>query len=228
MRGESTPKPWLAARASPESFRRTRLKIGSGISPTYYRVSAPARISAHRAEYFRIYSIRLQEGGILKLALVLVMFTICGSYAFGQSESEVRNRLVGTWKLVSTEETLKDGTTRPSLGPHGQGFLMYQSDGYMCANLVNPDRPKWADPVHTTPEEKIAAADGTFAYCGRYEIDAKQKQIIHLPEVATDPGYVGSRQVRPYVFEGGRLVLSDIEKEDPSVARWKIVWEKAQ
>jgi hypothetical protein len=51
------------------------------------------------------------------------------------------------------------------------------------------------------------------------EIDAKQKQIIHLPEVATDPGYVGSRQVRPYVFEGGRLVLSDVEKDDPLVAR---------
>ena len=81
--------------------------------------------------------------------------------------------------------------------------------------------------MHTTPEEKVAAADGTFAYCGRYEIDARQKQIIHLPEVATDPGYVGPRQVRPYVFEGGRLVLSDVEKDDPSVARWKIVWESS-
>jgi hypothetical protein len=45
--------------------------------------------------------------------------------------------------------------------------------------------------------------------------------------VATDPGYVGSRQIRPYVFEGGRLILSDVEKDDPMVARWKIVWEKA-
>jgi hypothetical protein len=105
---------------------------------------------------------------------------------------------------------------------------MYQRDGYMCADLVNPDRPKWGDPVHTTPEEKVAAADGSFAYCGRYEIDAAQKQIIHLPEVASDPGYVGSRQVRPFVFDGGRLVLSDVEKNDPAVARWKIVWEKVQ
>src|SRR5438876_3124879 len=34
MRGESTPKPCEAARASPESFSRTRLKIGSGMSPS--------------------------------------------------------------------------------------------------------------------------------------------------------------------------------------------------
>lgn len=161
-------------------------------------------------------------------ALFLFGFALCAVSAFSQTEAEVGDRIVGTWKLVSTEETMKDGSTRPfpAFGPHAKGFLMYQRDGYMCANLVNPDRPKWADPAHVTQEEKVAAADGTFAYCGRYEIDVKQKQIVHLPEVATDPGYVGSRQIRPYRFEGGRLILSDVANDDPSVTRWKIVWEK--
>jgi len=165
-----------------------------------------------------------------RTASLLLAFFVFAASGFGQSESEIRKQIVGTWKLVSTEETLKDGTTRPflSFGPHGKGFLMYQPDGYMCADLVNPDRPKWADSVHTTLEEKTAAADGTFAYCGRYEIDVKHNQIIHLPEVATNPGYVGSRQIRPYVLEGRHLILSDVEKNDPSVARWKIVWEKVQ
>jgi len=66
-----------------------------------------------------------------------------------------------------------------------------------------------------------------YAYCGRYEIDVEQELIVHQPEVATDPGYVGSRQFRPYVFEGDRLIFSDFEKHDSSVSRWKIVWEKA-
>ena len=160
----------------------------------------------------------------------LLLFILCAVSAFCQTESEIRDRIVGTWRLVSTEETMKDGTTRPflSFGPHGEGFLMYQSNGYMCADLVNPERAKWSDPVHLTTEEKAAAAEGTFAYCGRYEIDVNEKQIIHLPEVATNPGYVGSRQVRPFRFEGERLVLSDVEKNDPSVARWKIVWEKVR
>ena len=143
-------------------------------------------------------------------------------------ESDIRDRIVGTWKLVSTEETLKDGTTRPfpAFGPHGKGFLMYQRDGYMCAVLTNPDLLKSTDPAHATPEEKMTAAEGTFSYCGRYEIDVKQERIIHLPEVASDPGYVGSRQIRPYRFEGGQLIFSDVEKGDSPVARWKIVWEK--
>ena len=137
-------------------------------------------------------------------------------------QSEIRDRLVGTWKLVSTEETLKDGGTRPfpQFGARGKGFLIYQADGYMCAILVNPDGPKSAfDP-------KAPAADRAFAYCGRYEIDVEQKQIIHLPEVATDPNYVGSRQIRPYQFESERLIFADIEKENPTVSHWKIIWEK--
>ncbi len=167
----------------------------------------------------------------MKISLLLLLgLALSTRSAHAQTESEIRDRIVGTWKLVSTEETLKDGTTRPfpSFGPHAQGFLLYQRDGYMCAQLVNPDRPKWAHPLHPAPQEKAAAADGSFAYCGRYEIDALQKQIVHLPEVATDPGYVGSRQIRPYLLEGERLILSNVAKNDPSVARWKIVWEKVK
>ncbi|HTC49093.1 MAG TPA: lipocalin-like domain-containing protein [Candidatus Aquilonibacter sp.] len=163
-------------------------------------------------------------------ALLLFGLAFCAASGFGQTESEVRDRIVGTWKLVSTEEILKDGTSRPfpAFGLHGKGFLMYQCDGYMCAVITNPDRYKSADPAHAMPEEKAAAADGTFSYCGRYEIDTKQERIIHLPEVASAPGYVGSRQIRPYRFEGERLIFSDVEKDDPSIERWKIVWEKVQ
>jgi len=74
-----------------------------------------------------------------------------------------------------------------------KGFIMYSRDGYMCADLVNPDRPKWVDPQeHPTTEEKFATAGGTFAYCGRYEIDVKNNRLVHLPEVATGRGYEGN------------------------------------
>jgi hypothetical protein len=160
---------------------------------------------------------------------ILLASVLCGSSVLGQTESDIRDRIVGTWKLVSSEQIMKDGSTRPDprFGAHGEGFLMYQHDGYMCAYLVNPDLPKWADALHPTKEEKLAAADGMFSYCGRYEIDVKQNHIVHLPEVATDPRYVGSRQIRPYTFQDGHLILSDVEKDDSTFVRWKIVWEKA-
>ena len=164
----------------------------------------------------------------MKLLLALCLLVVCRRHAFGQSESEVRNRLIGTWKLVSTVETLKNGTTRETFGPHGQGFLMYEADGYMCANEVNPDRPKWGDTDRPTKEEALAAGNSTFAYCGRFEIDLQKNQVIHLPEIATDPGYVGTRQIRPYHFEADKLILSDTVTDDPEVVSWKIVWQKAK
>jgi hypothetical protein len=179
-----------------------------------------------------IRRLRTRAAGIALKRLVLpgFVFSLIVSMSFSQTDAKIKDRLVGTWKLISTEETLKNGSVRPyrGIGAKAKGFLMYQQDGYMCADLVNPERAKWADPGNPTGEEKMAAGDGSFAYCGRFEIDAQKQQIIHLPEVATDPGFVGSRQIRPFIFEGNRLILSDVEKKDPTVARWKIVWEKVR
>jgi hypothetical protein len=58
----------------------------------------------------------------------------------------------------------------------------------MCADLENPDRPKWADNSQPTTEEKIVAGGGPGAYCGRHKLDVKKNIIIHLPEVATGLG----------------------------------------
>ena len=137
----------------------------------------------------------MEDSVMKKSAPVLAALLIFSAIVQAQSESDLRDRLIGTWKLVSAEHTMKDGTTRPypSYGPNAKGFLMYTREGYMCEDLANPDRPKWKDGDSPTPEEKVAAGGGTFAYCGRYEIDVKGQRLIHLPEIATDPGYVGSR-----------------------------------
>ena len=54
---------------------------------------------------------------------ILLAFVLCGSFALGQTESDIRDRMMGTWKLVSSEQIMKDGSTRPdpSFGAR-QGF----------------------------------------------------------------------------------------------------------
>ena len=137
---------------------------------------------------------------------------------------------MGTWKVVSSEVTMKDGNKRPHpiLGPNGKGFLIYSADGYMCAELMNPDRRPWNDMKHPTEEEKLATFDGFFAYGGRYEIHADKNYLVHLPEVSMTQDYVGTRQIRPYRFEGDRMILEDKAGADAEIAAWKIVWEKVR
>jgi hypothetical protein len=42
-------------------------------------------------------------------ASLLLGFVLCAAPAFSQTESEIRDRLVGTWKMVSAEDMMKDG-----------------------------------------------------------------------------------------------------------------------
>ena len=147
----------------------------------------------------------------------------------GQDESAIRRKIVGTWKLVSEENTLKDGSKTHDYGPKGKGFLMYSADGYMCAVEMNPNRPKWKNPAEPTQQEKAEAFDGSYGYCGAYEIDTKHSQLVHLPEVSTGPGYLGTRQIRPYKFDGNRMILSGGAVEDqPEIAWWTVVWERVR
>jgi hypothetical protein len=167
--------------------------------------------------------------GVMGTAAVII---VLWHAARGQQsdDSSVRNRFIGTWKLVAAQETLRDGTVRPykELGPHGQGYLIYSADGHMCAELMNRDRPRWGDPP--TPDQKVASVDGFVSYCGRFEIDAANHVMVHYPEVAWKPNYVGTKQSRPYTFEGGHLVYSAKTSRDgaPEVVQWRIEWEKVK
>jgi hypothetical protein len=142
----------------------------------------------------------------------------------------VRERFLGTWELVSTEYRYTGGTRRPypNVGPHGKGYLIYALDGRMCAQLMLPRRPAWQQAAHPTDAEKISAFDAFFAYCGKFEVDEAKHVMTHLPDVASWPGFVGSKQPRPYTFSdsGELLTFSGKETEEPGAESYSIIWKR--
>jgi len=137
---------------------------------------------------------------------------------------------VGTWRLVSSTEVLPDGTSRPyGFGPHAQGYLMYDATGHVCAQVVDPDRPKWVDPDHPTAQEVKIAYDGFGGYCGTYTVDEKAHTVAHIPEVSLDPNLVAQAKQRNYRFDGDKLIYSGTEKLEPiGESHWTMVWEKVK
>jgi hypothetical protein len=131
----------------------------------------------------------------------------------------IRDRFIGAWELVSTEERLANGSKRhyPDAGPNGKGYLIYAADGHMCAQLMNPDRPRWKDANRPTRSEKTSAFDGFSAYCGRYEIDEAKSIVYHLPDVAWIPSLIGTKQPRPYTFNEDLLTFSDKATDEPGI-----------
>jgi hypothetical protein len=144
------------------------------------------------------------------------------------SVRNVHALIVGTWELVSTEEHMADGSKRPyqDIGASRKGYLMYTADGHMCAAGMNPDRPAWKDRNKPIDAEKLRAIEGFFAYCGRYEIDVANHAIYHYPEVAWMPNFVGTKQQRPYKFDGELLTFLGKTTNRPGVESWAITWRK--
>ncbi len=116
--------------------------------------------------------------------------------------------LVGTWQLVSTRQTLTDGSVRPDpdLGDHPAGYMMYDSAGRMCTVFSNSDRPPWTAPAPTDAEAH-ALFDQMVVYCARYRVDALAGKIMFDMEFGHSPGLAGTTRERKFELAGDRLAL---------------------
>ena len=163
------------------------------------------------------------------LLLLTVCFLAASAFAQSSSAPPTTAQLVGTWQLVSVEDTI-DGKTQTSAryGAHPVGFLMYESDGHMCATLTNGDRPAWKNVDNPTDAEKIAYFDGFVAYCGTFKLDSQKSVVTHYPTISLTPDYVGSTQPRPFRLEGDKLIITATHGISAGVQKRVLVWQRAK
>jgi hypothetical protein len=109
----------------------------------------------------------------------------------------IKERIVGTWKLVPW--TFKDaqGKDIHYFSEHAAGILMYDSHGYMNAQLTKAERPAFSSAAldGATLPEAHAAFSSYIAYYGRY-YEESPGIIIHVVEGSLFPNWIGNRQVR--------------------------------
>ena len=142
----------------------------------------------------------------------------------------IRERLIGSWRLISYEIEAADGSVSHPMGREATGMIMYAPDGYMSANVMIPGRPAFSGGVASsaTPEELAAAAAGYFGYAGRFDVDEAASSVLHYIEVALAPNLLGTVQRRHVLFEGNRLRLrGDAAPAGGRIAVPIITWERA-
>ena len=122
---------------------------------------------------------------------------------------EVIPNLAGTWKLISFHSKDSSGQTTFPFGKDAQGRLIYEPDGRLAVQVMNPNRPRFAsdDPLVTSEAEVRAAFDGYTAYYGTYSVNPDEKTIVHHIEAALLPNWVGTDQRRDFEFDGKYLTL---------------------
>lgn len=143
-----------------------------------------------------------------KALSIAVCFALC-LWAKPGSCGGIRDRLVGTWRLLSYVGQGADGRETNDYGPTPLGRLMYDKAGRMSVHLTNPRRTPFAsgDLFRPTPEELKNAFDGYFGYFGTFTVDEKAGMVTHHVEGASYPNYVGTDQRRFFTLEGDRLSL---------------------
>ncbi|MCX4579413.1 lipocalin-like domain-containing protein [Streptomyces sp. NBC_01571] len=145
---------------------------------------------------------------------------------------ELRETLVGAWRLVSYRATaVDDGEVVQPFGPRPQGLITYTPSGHMSAQIMRPLRPRFRQGrlEKGLPEELAAAAVGYLAYGGTYEVP-EDDLVVHHVELSLFPNWVGTTQARVADRDGDGLRLSLPEPAPIWGARRTgvLVWERAR
>jgi hypothetical protein len=91
------------------------------------------------------------------LAIALTVFSLQSS-----AEAPTKERIIGTWRLVSAKITTDKGEVRDAWGPDPVGFLTYTADGRMSAILTFSNRKPLSVPDFiSAPEAERAEAFAT-------------------------------------------------------------------
>lgn len=114
-----------------------------------------------------------------------------------------REDLLGAWELVSFVSVDRDGNETYPYGEGARGIILYTDDGYMSAQIMNPDR---------------AGISGYLTYTGAYRFDAATDTVFHDAEVALWHSWRGTTQVRSARMVDGDLYLSSA---DGGVLHWR-------
>jgi hypothetical protein len=139
--------------------------------------------------------------------------------------SDLSARFLGSWTLVSVEQTLPSGEVLKPFGDDPSGLILYAAGGHMSAQLGNGNPKRFAS------DDFMAASDGEAAaawrmyisYWGTFKIDAGRRVIVHKVEGSLFSNWIGTEQVRHFSFDDANLLT--LEAESPS-GRSTLTWRR--
>jgi hypothetical protein len=121
--------------------------------------------------------------------------------AAGQATRGAKERLVGSWTLLSLTAGEGADQTLP-YGPDPKGLMMVDADGRFSITVLRSDLPKLAsnNRMTGTSDENRAIVQGSIAYYGTYTIDEATLVVTVRIEGSTFPNFAGATQIRILSF----------------------------
>jgi len=146
--------------------------------------------------------------------------------ATGQQPS-LKEGLVGTWTVISWEQTKKDGTTLRQFGANPTGMAVFDAGGRYIITVMRSDRANFTSNAlwQGTAEENKEIANGTQTYFGTYAVNEPDRSIAIHVEGSTFPNWNGADQKRFVTITGDQLTLTI---RPPSGETVDVIWKRAK
>jgi len=136
-------------------------------------------------------------------------------------------KVVGIWKIVSWESEFQaTGEREPVMGKNPTGYIIFTPEGRMMTVITGEGRkqPK-------TDQDRADLLKSMFAYTGKYRLEG-DKWITKV-DVAWNPAWVGTEQVRFFKVDGDRLQVMSVwvqstTRPEKGVGRAIITWERVK
>jgi hypothetical protein len=121
------------------------------------------------------------------------------------SDSDLRQALLGTWRLISLKDEVAGTVVKP-FGGNPLGYLVYAPDDHVFVQFATRAPRNWpGSRVLELPPPQQRNALGFIAYCGTFQ--AHDGQVVHHQEFGVLPWMSGSVQPRALALDGDRLIL---------------------
>jgi hypothetical protein len=171
----------------------------------------------------------MNRRSILSLSAITVLgLAVLPGSAVSQQKS-LKEQLVGTWTLVSTDTVRQDGTRFQQFGANPKGMLVFDGNGRYSQIFVRSDLHKFAATTadRGTTEENKAVMQGMVAHFGTYSVNEADKTITSKAEGSWFPNQVGTEAKRIVIA----LTADELRYTNPATALGttaQTVWKRVK
>jgi len=98
-----------------------------------------------------------------RFTIAAVAVTMASGSVIAQ-QKPLKDRLMGTWTLVSSDTVQQNGSRSPTFGPNPKGIAIFDTAGHYVFEFTNSSLPKFAANNRTTgtAEENKSVVQGSL------------------------------------------------------------------
>jgi hypothetical protein len=141
-------------------------------------------------------------------------------------EYSLKERLIGSWALLSFEAESSEGVLSYPLGKDAEGSILYAPDGYVAVNIMKKDRSGFVDKALYENNPLTYQDLPYLAYSGKYLLDANRPSVTHMVEVSFYPEWIGQQQFRMISWLGKDLQLASDGEIGPDKIAFRLLWRR--